>query len=876
MGERQNIDHLIDWPDFYRQHIHSPMATAGRDKMHACCPFHQERNPSFWFNTKNGLWKCETGCGGGNATTFLAKIRNIDTKEAYRELCRIAGVDPSEQQQGEPRQAPKYTLKEYALEKRLPEAFLADLGVKDGWKQGWVEIPYMDETGAIVARRKRMPNGNNPRFLWNKGSKTTLYGLWRMDLIREAGYVVIVEGESDAQSLWLVGISALGMPGASTFREEHARMLMDVPKIYIHVEPDKGGETARRRTLLAFREAGYLGEARVFSCNSHKGIKDPSGLYIEEGMDAKGIIEGLMEASEKVNLETLDVVALDGLSDAPIQLRMPPGYEMTQAGIFKEDAKTRVMEALPFCWTPMLITKILTSTVGDVKVEIAFRRNGRWRTVKYPRAVLMVGRSITSLAEYGADASSENASALVKYLSALEQYNLGLIPQVKRAGQYGWHSSHADSTGGGSQTARAKDVFVPFDDGEYELDVDPAMEGMAVVGVSKGSFAVWRDAMAPQREHSLFRFLLASGFAPPLLKILGQRIFMDYNWGDSRGGKTVTTLCGLSPWGDPHAMVMSFNSTMVGIERTVGFFKDLPLGLNERQLAGTKQEYLEKIVYMLSEGKGKSRGAKNGGLQQQAEWRTVILANGEVELIGSASATGVSTRVLELYGRPFEDEDAAREMYDVLAQNYGHAGPMFIAELMKTNWDNLRVTYGRMQKDLALDCPAGSRSRVSSVAVVAVADMLAGVWIFGEGIEDAYLGAVGMAREIMGAQSTAEEDDANVKAHRYLVDWILSNWDQFTDSHHAQRYGRLEELHSEYMLIFPTVMRKALEDAGYSYGKTMRYLVEEGLVKTAMDGDRVRDTVRRRMGGARTWMVCFRYTQEAIQEANTQEELPFG
>jgi len=49
---------------------------------------------------------------------------------------------------------------------------------------------------------------------------------------REAGYLVLVEGESDCHTLWYHGVEALGVPGASNFEEEWAEHLQDIEKFY--------------------------------------------------------------------------------------------------------------------------------------------------------------------------------------------------------------------------------------------------------------------------------------------------------------------------------------------------------------------------------------------------------------------------------------------------------------------------------------------------------------------------------------------------------------------------------------------------------------------------------------------------------------------
>ena len=117
--------------------------------------------------------------------------------------------------------------------------------------------------------------------------------------------------------------------------------------------------------------------------------------------------------------------------------------------------------------------------------------------------------------------------------------------------------------------------------------------------------------------------------------------------------------------------MVNFNATQVGLERTASFYCDLPLGIDERQLAGNNQNSLEKIVYMIASGTGKIRGAKSGGIQATQTWRTVALATGEEPLSTETSQTGVSTRVLEIYGGPFDDEREASVMHQQSGMNCG-------------------------------------------------------------------------------------------------------------------------------------------------------------------------------------------------------------
>jgi len=58
----------------------------------ACCPFHQEKSPSFHVDDRRGFYHC-FGCGAkGDAITFLREADNLPFMEAVAELARLAGV----------------------------------------------------------------------------------------------------------------------------------------------------------------------------------------------------------------------------------------------------------------------------------------------------------------------------------------------------------------------------------------------------------------------------------------------------------------------------------------------------------------------------------------------------------------------------------------------------------------------------------------------------------------------------------------------------------------------------------------------------------------------------------------------------------------
>lgn len=59
----------------------------------ACCPFHDEKSPSFTVTESKGLYWC-FGCGaGGNAIGFLMQYERMDFKDAAIILGRSVGLD---------------------------------------------------------------------------------------------------------------------------------------------------------------------------------------------------------------------------------------------------------------------------------------------------------------------------------------------------------------------------------------------------------------------------------------------------------------------------------------------------------------------------------------------------------------------------------------------------------------------------------------------------------------------------------------------------------------------------------------------------------------------------------------------------------------
>lgn len=122
------IDDLLERTDIVEvigQRV--PLKRKGKDHW-ACCPFHNEKSPSFSVNPAKQFYYC-FGCGAsGTALRFLQEYERLPFPEAVEELARLAGVDvPREEQSPQQRERQKRQRSLYDLMASCGEYFAHQL-----------------------------------------------------------------------------------------------------------------------------------------------------------------------------------------------------------------------------------------------------------------------------------------------------------------------------------------------------------------------------------------------------------------------------------------------------------------------------------------------------------------------------------------------------------------------------------------------------------------------------------------------------------------------------------------------------------------------------------------------------------------------------
>jgi len=180
------------------------------------------------------------------------------------------------------------TLQTLAEAKRLPVDFLKSLGVSDFKYSGQpsVKISYYSEDGTESAVRFRLALSGDSRFKWRKGDHALPYGLNKLGQIRKAGWVLIVEGESDCWTAWLHDIPALGAPGKGIWPPSWGEYLKGLA-VYVWQEPE--AEDFVLRVLKSAPDLRYI--------RAPEGIKDISEAHIQ-GHDVPILLEELKGKAE--------------------------------------------------------------------------------------------------------------------------------------------------------------------------------------------------------------------------------------------------------------------------------------------------------------------------------------------------------------------------------------------------------------------------------------------------------------------------------------------------------------------------------------------------------------------------------------------------
>ena len=124
---------------------------------------------------------------------------------------------------------------------------------------GSLVIPYLDKEGQPLSMRFRCIQNHDHRQYGHGKYMSGYHDPGRMFNIRAIhesdDTIHVTEGELDAILLNRLGFPAVGLPGASSWRSHHARMLAGFSTIYLWGDPDDAGQDLVERISYSLRRA---------------------------------------------------------------------------------------------------------------------------------------------------------------------------------------------------------------------------------------------------------------------------------------------------------------------------------------------------------------------------------------------------------------------------------------------------------------------------------------------------------------------------------------------------------------------------------------------------------------------------------------------
>lgn len=313
-----------------------------------CCPFHNEKTPSFSVSEEKGFYHC-FGCGEhGDIISFTMKSENVDFKTAITELAEMAGLKLPEikqksQQQIEHektyiditeqaaqiyqnllysesgRDALEYIKKRgfsdemikkyrlgYAPKNNIISSKFSNISKDKLTSTGLVRIgdygpydffrhklmfPIFNAHGQIVAFSGRSLDGSEPKYINTSDTelfhkRQTIFGFnFARDFIHRQNRSIIVEGQIDAIQMQVHGFPETVAPLGTALTEDHIAILCKSNRnITFCFDGDNAGQKAAMRACLLVLP--FLRDNSDVKFAFVSGGKDPDEILKKQGTSA--------------------------------------------------------------------------------------------------------------------------------------------------------------------------------------------------------------------------------------------------------------------------------------------------------------------------------------------------------------------------------------------------------------------------------------------------------------------------------------------------------------------------------------------------------------------------------------------------------------
>ena len=201
-------------------------------------------------------------------------------------------------------------------------------------------------------------------------------------------------------------------------------------------------------------------------------------------------------------------------------------------------------------------------------------------------------------------------------------------------------------------------------------------------------------------------FALGVGFSAPLYVIGGLKGMTVSLYGPTGGGKTLIQYWIQSIYGDPDKLHFAAKYTQNSLFSRLALYSNMPMTIGEATMMPDKE--VGDFLYWVTQGRDKARLNRSAEERDPKTWATPVILSTNKSIQAKLLASGLDTdaqmaRLLEvnipehnLFGK---DSSAGRKIYSHLMKNYGHAGHVYIAELIRLGEDGIRALVDKTREE---------------------------------------------------------------------------------------------------------------------------------------------------------------------------------
>lgn len=542
----------------------------------------------------------------------------------------------------------------------------------------------------------------------------------------------------------------------------------------------------------------------------------------------------------------------------------PSNYDLSLEGVSEiapnGESTFKILNAI--IWMDRLVRDVSTNST---KLLIKWLRNGKIKSLHIDRNLIVQPKKLAEvLCAEGTLFCPNNLVAGATFLSEFEAANIAVIEDPSRYFQI--------ATKPGWVEVDDEKLFAAYDS---KILFEPDREiALAQHIKEKGSFDEWLKVRPYVEKSRAQAVILASAIAPMLLDPLGKPGFIVDQFGGSSTGKTTSVCLAASAYGRPggnqdEGLVVTWDSTKTYTERVLQYFSHMPIFCMDSHEMDDRA--VQAVAYMVGNGAGRGRATKDGGVQERATFKSVMISDGEGAIYDKLTLDGGKARVISIHGAASQGltKEDVEAQTSIFHKNYGHLAKLVIEHL---DVKKLQTACEQYEKMFTERVPSSIAKRIAKhFAVVATAADAIAVIPEMHWFKEAFDSQVWSVFE--SAIKNLEEETQSAKALKAIADWITENQAHFAlDAVSAPQFGCFGRIdrQSNIVAILGTPLREFLKK---SFGNNYEALLKQFRHEKIVDNQR-----KVRITGKLISTFSFEYStlfgEDAETSEATEEKLP--